>query len=81
MFDEKIKEGKLTEAELATEAGKLNDLMEELKKNPVITDMLDAEAQFGVLVNQIMTIMNSTISGTDASGGCSGSCASCGGCH
>jgi cell fate (sporulation/competence/biofilm development) regulator YlbF (YheA/YmcA/DUF963 family) len=79
-LQEKYNNGTLNEEELANESVKLGEMMEELKKNPIITDMLDAETEFSVMVNQVMSILNATITGNEGNG-CSGSCASCGGCH
>ncbi len=78
-IQEKYNNGTINEEELANESVKLGEMMEELKKNPVIMDMLDAETEFSMMVNQVMNILNATISGNE--GGCSGSCSSCSGCH
>ncbi len=79
-IQEKYNNGTLNEEELANESVKLGEMMEELKKNPVIMDMLDAETEFSVMVNQVMSILNTTITGNEG-GGCSGSCSGCSGCH
>ncbi len=77
---QKYNSGLINDEELAAESVKLGEMMEELKQNPVITDMLDAETKFSMMVNEVMSILNATVTGS-AEGGCSGNCASCGGCH
>lgn len=80
---QKYADGILNDEDLEREKLKLAEMMEELKANSIIMDMLDAETQFSMLVNQVMTIINSTVSGDE--GGCSscssGGCAGCSGCH
>lgn len=58
-------------------------MVAELKKNPVINDMVQAESEFNTVINRVMNIFQSTITGEcdDEECGCTGSCSSCGGCH
>ena len=80
---QKYAEGVLSDEDLEKEKIKLADMMEELKANEIIMDMLDAETGFNMLLEQVMSIINSTVSGAeDGCGSCSsGCCSGCSGCH
>ncbi len=77
----RVQSGELTEEEMKSEAKKLQAMITELKKNPIINDMVVAEGEFRAVVNRVMSIFNSTLSGEIDEGGCSGQCSSCSGCH
>lgn len=79
-LQEKYNNGTINDEELANESVKLGEMMEEVKKNPIIMDMLDAETEFSVMVNQVMSILNATITGQSEEG-CGGNCSGCSGCH
>lgn len=79
-IQEKYDNGTINDEELAAESAKLAEMAEEVKKNSVIMDMLDAETKFSVMVNQVMSILNATITG-QSEDGCSGCCSGCSGCH
>lgn len=79
-LQEKYNNGTINEDELAKESVKLGEMLEEVKKNPIIMDMLDAETEFSVMVNQVMSILNATITGQSEES-CSGNCSGCSGCH
>lgn len=79
-LQEKYNNGIINEDELAKESVKLGEMLEEVKKNPIIMDMLDAETEFSVMVNQVMSILNATITGQSEES-CSGNCSGCSGCH
>jgi cell fate (sporulation/competence/biofilm development) regulator YlbF (YheA/YmcA/DUF963 family) len=61
-----------------------NDLKEIYQKamsNAAMAEYNDAKKELDELVNQINAIIQVAITGEVAEGGCSGNCASCGGCH
>lgn len=78
----KAQSGELNEEEIKAESGKLSIMIEDLKKNHIINDMIIAEGNFNNLVNQVMGIFEGTLKGESTeSGGCSGGCGGCSGCH
>lgn len=79
----RVQEGSISQDELKAEGSKLTEMVAELKKNPVINDMVQAESEFNNVINRVMNIFQSTITGEcdDEECGCTGSCSSCGGCH
>ncbi len=79
----RVQEGSISEEELKAEGSKLSQMIAELKKNSIINDMVQAEGEFNAVINRVMTIFQSTITGEcdDEECGCTGSCSSCSGCH
>ncbi len=79
----RVQEGSISEEELKAEGSKLSQMIAELKKNSIINDMVQAEGEFNAVINRVMTIFQSTITGEcdDEDCGCTGSCSSCSGCH
>lgn len=80
----RVQEGSISEEEMKAEGSRLSQMIEELKKNDIIYDMVKAEGELNALINRVMTIFQSTISGeceSDEDCGCTGSCSSCSGCH
>ncbi len=78
----RVQSGELSEDEMKAEAKKLREMLTELKKNPIINDMVVAEGNFRMLVDRVMNIFNFTLSGEDVSEeGCNGQCSGCSGCH
>ncbi len=80
----RIEEGQLSREEMQKEGGKMAQMVDELKKNPIINDMVKAEAEFNMLVNRVIGIFQASLTGEDENEdgcGCSGGCGSCSGCH
>ena len=79
----RVQEGSISEEELKAEGSKLSQMIAELKKNSIINDMVQAEGEFNAVINRVMTIFQSTITGEcdDEECGCTGCCSSCSGCH
>ena len=80
----RVQEGSITEDEMKAEGSRLSQMIDELKKNEVIYDMVKAEGEMNALINRVIEVFNSTITGecsSDEDCGCSGSCSSCSGCH
>lgn len=81
-IQERIQNGEMTEDEFRAEQVKVDEQITELKKNPIIDDMVKAETEFGTLFNRVMAILKSTIDGEDENDGCGGNCGGgCSGCH
>ncbi len=64
----------------AEEVRKINEYLQEefnkIAENPIIAEYIEANQTFENVLNQMDQIIKSAISG-----GCSGSCSSCGGCQ
>jgi len=78
-----IQNGSLSEEEIDAQVKILDQMGAELNKNQIVADMVRAEDQFNKFVGQVMNVFNATLSGDseNSSGGCTGSCSTCGGCH
>ncbi len=77
----RLQSGELSEDEMKAEGKRLQEMIAELKKNPIINDMVIAEGNFSALVDQVMNIFNATLTGDIPEGGCNGHCSGCSGCH
>ena len=79
----RVQEGSITEDELKKEGSKLTQMIAELKRNEIISNMIQAESELNTVINRVMTIFQATITGEceDNEGGCTGSCSTCGGCR
>lgn len=79
----RVQEGSISQDDLKAEGSKLTEMIQELKKNTIINDMIQAESEFNQVINRVVSIFQSTITGEceDEEGGCTGSCSSCSGCH
>lgn len=66
----------------AEEAREINEYLQQefnkIAENPVIREYIEANQTLDQVLSQMDQIIRNAISG---SGGCSGSCASCSGCH
>ncbi len=76
----RIQNGEITQEELDEQNVKLKAKIEELTNNEVINNLFIAERNFNNVFTAAMNIVTATVQG-DESGGCSGSCSTCGGCH
>ncbi len=79
----RMAEGSLSNEEIEKENDILAQKIKELQENEVIKQYFIAENNFNNIVNHTMNVFQATIAGDDflSGGGCSGSCATCGGCH
>ena len=63
----------------------LNQLVQEMKQNNIITELFKAEGEFNQMVSSVMDIFNATLMGESEqqqSGGCcGGGCGGCTGCN
>ncbi len=71
----------LSDTEFKSAQNKLSDMSLELQAIPSIGNLISAENEFNLLVNQVFNVLRATITGQGS--GCSPSdCSSCGGgCH
>lgn len=62
----------------------LNEMVEKVKSNEIITNLFQAEETFNAMVSNVMDIFNATLIGeSEEEQGCcgSGGCGGCTGCH
>ena len=60
----------------------MDDAQQALNQMPAIDAMTNARQTFSELMNQVNHVLEFMITGeVEQGGGCSGTCASCGGCH
>ena len=60
----------------------IDDAQQALNQMPAIDAMTNARQTFSELMNQVNHVLEFMITGeVEQGGGCSGNCASCGGCH
>ena len=77
----RMESGALSQDEFQKETEKMNEMIKNLREDPIIGEMIRTENEFNKLVNQVMNVFKATIMGNNEDGGCSGSCGSCSGCH
>lgn len=77
----KMKEGNMSQDELAAEIDKLNKMGEKVLENSAAAELMKAREEFNGLVNTVLEILRETVLKDEGNSGCSGSCSSCGGCH
>lgn len=80
-IQEAVRTRTISDEDLKVESKKLTEMMEDLRKDSVINELIEAETKFAELTNNVMNILRATISGEDLSeSGCSGcESSSCGG--
>ena len=68
---------------LLSEYGKeMDEMQQNLNNMPIVEEMTSSRQRFSDMMTQVNKIMEFIITGEVAqSGGCSGNCGSCGGCH
>lgn len=74
-----ISRGKLSKEEYTEALREFALLAEELKKDPLILEFSEAEAEFYALVSQTLEIIKATVTG-EQEDGCGGECGGCSGC-
>ena len=68
--------------QIARYGEELDDVQRELNAMPAVDAMTSSRQSFSDMMNQVNRILEFIITGeTQQSGGCSGNCSSCGGCH
>ncbi len=77
---ESVKMGVMNQDEYTKASQNLLEKSDYLKKQPVINELLDSEAEFLAFVNQALGIIKATITGDLPENGCGGECGGCAGC-
>lgn len=68
--------------EIARCSQEMEEVQQQLNSMPALDAMTASRQQFSELMNQVNNILQFMITGElEQSGGCSGNCGSCGGCH
>lgn len=68
--------------EIAQFGQEMDDAQQSLNQMPAVDAMTNARQSFSELMNQVNHVLEFMITGeVEQSSGCSGNCASCGGCH
>lgn len=71
----------VTKEDLENIQKEAQDAFEKLLTNKNIKRYIDANQAFKTLIDQVNAIIAFYVKGEEQSGGCSGNCSSCGGCH
>lgn len=68
--------------QIAKYSEEMDEIQRALNATPSIDAMMSARQKFSEMMNQVNKILEFMITGeVEQSGGCSGNCSSCGGCH
>ncbi len=77
-----MQSGTLEKEEITMLTQRLTEMAIELKSDPVIAALVNAENEFNGFVNQVMNVVKATIMGQDNSGcGSEDGCSGCSGCN
>ncbi len=67
---------------IASYGREMDEVQQRLNAMPAVDAMTTSRQRFSELMNQVNHVLEFIITGeTEQGGGCSGNCASCGGCH
>ena len=67
---------------IARIGGEMDEVQQALNAMPAVDAMTSSRQAFSALMNQVNQILEFMLTGeVEQSGGCTGNCASCGGCH
>lgn len=85
-YQQKLQNPQLTKEEYESLTNEIREKSDVINSYPATAKLIEAEQTFNNLLNQIFTIVTSTIAGDDpqqcGSGDCSSDCcSSCSGCH
>lgn len=84
-LDKEISSEEKNDAKVAELNEKLRKVYSEIMLTPAMTEYNSAKADLDVMVNEINTIISKCLDGEDPetceATACTGSCATCGGCH
>lgn len=78
---EEMRQEAMTPERLESYRARMNENMEALTQNPTAKAYLEAKSAFNQLIMQVNEIIGYHIRGGEESGGCSGHCSGCSGCH
>ena len=71
----------MTAEKLESFRQRMNENMAELTQNATAKAYLEAKSKFNRIITQVNEIIGYHIRGEEQSGGCSGNCSGCSGCH
>ena len=77
---EEINKGDVSKERMEEIRAAVEEAYEKVTTNDIIVEYLNAQSAFQAIIDQMNTIISYHITG-QLPGGCSGSCATCGGCH
>ena len=77
---EEVSKGDVSKERMEEIRGAVEEAYEKVTTNDIIVEYLNAQSAFQAIIDQMNTIISYHITG-QLPGGCSGSCATCGGCH
>lgn len=80
-LSEEMHKASMTPEKLEAFRKQMNDNMAELTKNATAREYLEAKSSFNQVIVQVNEILGYHIRGEENSGGCSGHCSGCSGCH
>ncbi len=78
---DKLSDHEPTKEELEEFRRYMSEEFGKLAKNPVIAEYMEANKEYDSLVERVNAILTFYVTGQEAEGSCSGSCATCGGCR
>ncbi len=77
---EEVSKGDVSKERMEEIRAQVEEAYEKVTNNDTIVEYLNAQSAFQAIIDQMNTIISYHITG-QLPGGCSGSCATCGGCH
>lgn len=81
-LEELMQQNKPDADKMSEESRAMEDLQDQLNQIPDIVEMGEKRAAFTEMINQVNALLKTIITGeAPEEGGCTGSCATCGGCH
>ena len=81
-LEELMQQNKPDADKMSEESRAMEDLQDQLNQIPDIVEMGEKRAAFTEMINQVNALLKNIITGeAPEEGGCTGSCATCGGCH
>lgn len=81
-LEELMQQNKPDADKMSEESRAMEELQDQLNQIPDIVDMGEKRAAFTEMINQVNALLKTIITGEEPEeGGCTGSCATCGGCH
>ena len=81
-LEELMQQNKPDADKMSEESRAMEDMQDQLNQIPDIVEMGEKRAAFTEMINQVNALLKTIITGeAPEEGGCTGSCATCGGCH
>ena len=80
-FEQLMQSGDASREDFAAAGKAFSDAQTALDENELVRTMREAQQQYNDLMENVNRILRLVVTGEVEGGGCSGNCASCGGCH